>query len=189
MKEESLNLFPVFIKYYYNLLTEKKCLDIIKECKKFNYKKHELIKGESKSNHGEDSYLLNDLNKNLKKLITNKINNYADEFGIQRQSITNSWVNFQNKNSKLISHVHPGSSISGVLYLKVDKNSSKIYFYNPNPYNVILRKKQHNINNYEYMFFQPEIGDLILFPSWLKHGSDVDENMSEERIALSFNTD
>jgi uncharacterized protein (TIGR02466 family) len=85
--------------------------------------------------------------------------------------------------------VHPGSSISGVLYLKVDKNSSKIYFYNPNPYNVILRKKQHNINNYEYMFFQPEIGDLILFPSWLKHGSDVDENMSEERIALSFNTD
>jgi uncharacterized protein (TIGR02466 family) len=75
-----------------------------------------------------------------------------------------------------------------VLYLKVDENSSKIYFYNPNPYNILLKKKEHNLNNYEYVFFQPKTGDLILFPSWLQHGSHSDENMSDERIALSFNS-
>ncbi len=45
-----------------------------------------------------------------------------------------------------------------------------------------------NENNYGYISFKPEIGDLILFPGWLMHGSHNDINLSEERIALSFNT-
>ena len=30
--------------------------------------------------------------------------------------------------------------------------------------------------------------NLIIFPSWLSHGSHEDTNMSLERVALSFNT-
>ena len=36
--------------------------------------------------------------------------------------------------------------------------------------------------------FMPTVGDLILFPSWLEHGSDK-KNQSKERIVLSFNTE
>jgi uncharacterized protein (TIGR02466 family) len=188
MKENNYNLFHLLIKHYSDLLSEKKCLEIVEKCRKFKLKKHELITGESKSNHNNSTYLLDNIDKNLKKIISEKINYYADELGIHRPKISNSWVNFQNKNSKLINHVHPGSSISGVLYLKVDENSSKIYFYNPNPYNVLLKKKENNVNNFEYIYLQPKIGDLILFPNWLRHGSHIDENMSHERVALSFNS-
>ena len=72
------------------------------------------------------------------------------------------------------------------MYLKVDGKSSPIYFYNPNPYNVILKKKEHNINNFEFMYFYPKIGDLILFPSWVTHYV-YPTTSTQERITAAGN--
>lgn len=183
---KTINLFPILLHYYDNLISEKDCQHIIFKCKKLKMKEHgELIN--SVSSHSHDSFLLNKFFK-LKKLITIKIKEYENQLGLYNSKLDNSWVNFQYEKSKLKKHTHPNSQVSGVLYLKVDDKSSPIYFYNPNPYNVILKKKEHNINNFEFMYFYPKVGDLILFPSWLSHGSHEEESLSEERIALSFNT-
>ena len=48
-------------------------------------------------------------------------------------------------------------------------------------------KKLTNFN-YRDVSVKPNIGDLILFPSWLMHGSDNEKNKSNERLVLSFNT-
>ena len=65
--------------------------------------------------------LKNNLNKEIKKC--------ADMIGCDSNlEITNSWYNVQKRNSTLKMHTHANSIISGILYLKVDKNSSRLYF-------------------------------------------------------------
>jgi len=58
----------------------------------------------------------------------------------------------------------------------------------PNPY-VYYTKQLNKNNDYsrEVISFHAEIGDLILFPAWLKHGSNFKENKSPKRTILSFN--
>jgi uncharacterized protein (TIGR02466 family) len=180
-----MKLFPTEIKYHKNFINIENINNIINYSKKYNLEKHGSLIGDAVSNHY--------LNKNiLEEDIKNKLNKviieYSNILGIKEQTLNHSWSNFQRKNSRLEKHSHGISPISGVLYLKTDEDSSKIYFYNPNPYIYIMDIKNFNENNCGYISFKPEIGDLILFPGWLMHGSNNDINLSEERIALSFNT-
>jgi uncharacterized protein (TIGR02466 family) len=183
----TIHLFPTVVQYYQKLISEKECLDLVNKCKKLSYKKHVTLTKNAVSNHDSKNFLLNSFPK-IKKVISEKIYVYSNELGVYKSEIDNSWVNFQYKKSRLRKHAHGNSKLSGVLYLKTDEKSSKIYFYNPNPFNIFLNKKEHIYNNFEYIHFSPKIGDLILFPGWLSHGSHEDENMSTERVALSFNT-
>lgn len=181
-----LNIFPIKIKYCKSFLNKKEANKIILKIKKYKHNKHYALIGDAISSHSLFSNILKD------DKINNKLNiilkEYSDALGIEKQFIFNSWTNIQKKGSILNKHNHPSSSVSGALYLKVDSNSNKIYFYNPNPYAGIINIKLYNESNFEYVYFQPEIGDLILFPSWLLHGSNNEINKSKERIVLSFNT-
>jgi uncharacterized protein (TIGR02466 family) len=184
--ENTLILFPIKIKFYKNFLEKQEIKNILIKIKKYKHINHGALKGEASSTHKlltnflKDSEVENKLNIVIKQ--------YSKILGIEDQIIFHSWTNIQKKHSKLNKHSHANSPISGVLYLNVDKESSKIYFYNPNPYISVMNIKDSNESNYEYIYFQPEIGDLILFPGWLLHGSNDEINKSKERIALSFNT-
>jgi uncharacterized protein (TIGR02466 family) len=186
-KSPSLNIFSVVIQHFNNFITNEECSDVIEKCKTFNFKKHNAFNDNAVSSHNTVNNLLNNFSK-LKETIMQKINNYENELGLNKSKLENSWINFQYKNSILKKHTHPNCQISGVLYLKTDEKSSRLYFYNPNQFNSFLNIKEYNFSNCQYIYFRPKIGDLILFPSWLSHGSHEDENLSEERVALSFNT-
>ena len=93
--------------------------------------------------------------------------------------ITNSWCNVQGERSTLNFHRHPDSIISGIIFLQVDDKSSKLYFQNPN--NIYVKCDDD-------ICITPEPGLLLMWPSWLAHGSGDDTNMSTERIVVSFNT-
>jgi hypothetical protein len=86
-------------------------------------------------------------------------------------AISHVWLNKQPKNSALTPHTHTHKNcvMSGSLYLKVDSSSSAIKFSHVEKYIVT-----------------PELGMLLVFPSWLVHGGHGD-NLSDERIVLSFN--
>jgi uncharacterized protein (TIGR02466 family) len=183
-------IFPTFLKIYKNFINKSQCLEILKELKKINTKDHKaLTKDNAKSSHNINNninYVLGDkINTDLLFLI----NQYAKEYGISELKIKNSWYNIQLKNSVLSSHSHPSSVISGVLYLKTDSLSSKIFFHNPNPYISFTEFNEHNYYNFNYVHFNVDVGSLILFPSWLIHGSNTTENKSDERICFSFNTE
>jgi uncharacterized protein (TIGR02466 family) len=101
--------------------------------------------------------------------------------------IKNSWVNFTNTGESRNPHVHPGYKISGVYYFRVSEVQGGIYFNNPNPLGMACEFPSG------YIFPQthdivPDDGDIILFPSWLVHGTR--ECKSEtERISIAFNID
>jgi len=184
----NVKVFPTLIKYVSNFLNEKELNQIIKLTLNKKLSSHLSLKGKAKSTHELNSDIFSNVNKNIVKKIKDKVNEYAVDYGVKKLKLDNSWINIQNKNSILNKHSHPDSIVSGALYLKVDKNSSKIYFYNPNTYLTFVNVFKQTEFSCENYFFTPQIGDLILFPSWLMHGSNNEENNSIERIVLSFNT-
>ena len=114
------------------------------------------------------------------------LDEYALKLGEHALKITNNWFNIQYECSALIEHVHPGSIVSGALYVNVDERSSNLRFKNINPYAHFSDHANETNYNCFYEEFEPQNGTLILFPSWLPH--DSLPNKSKERVVISFNT-
>jgi hypothetical protein len=116
------------------------------------------------------------------------IKNYADRTGYwYGEYRLHSWYTIQQKYSILSRHPHPGACFSGVMFINVDKDSSPLVFDTPNPYTIYdnynkLTEFVHS--NYTII---PEVGDLVIFPSWLYHGSGDKFNMTDNRTIISFN--
>ena len=105
----------------------------------------------------------------------------------QRLVITQLWGNRNPKGSKHHEHVHPNSIISGVFYLRQDPKLPPIQFSKSNQHAIKLDPRKYNTYNAETFLLPCTSGELILFPSNLRHSVPV--NMGEEeRISLSFNT-
>ena len=81
----------------------------------------------------------------------------------------------QGPDSILKYHKHPNSIISGIIYLKVDDDSSKLVFQNPTSMTGEVKE------------ITPTNG-LMLMWSFLMHGSGATINKSKERIILAFNS-
>ena len=138
----------------------------------------------------KDSYLTK--HESLKN-ITSFFKECIDEFtkniyqSEQRLIITQLWGNRNPKGSKHHEHVHPNSIISGVFYLRQDPKLPPIQFSKGSQHGMKLDPKQYNILNSETFILPCTAGELILFPSNLRHSVPI--NMGEEeRISLSFNT-
>ena len=152
------------------------------------------LNGESYTSHSKLNSILDFIDEQLKIRLKDRLqkitDDYVKDYGIRSCVISNSWVSYQYKNSILNEHTHPLSSISAALYLKADEHSSKLFFQNPNPFVKFTKSNSQNPTQYTYghVWFQPKNGSMILFPSWLVHGSGGEKNLSDERIVLSFNT-
>ena len=102
-------------------------------------------------------------------------------------TITQSWTNRSVKGESHHEHKHPNSIISGVWYPQMHEKLPPIKFTNDRQRDVSLSTKRFNNFNGETYILPIKRGELILFPSNLKHS--VPPNQSdEERISLSFNT-
>ena len=131
-----------------------------------------------------------DLLETLGKNISEPIKTYLNEFRLAdfKLTMTSAWINENFKHSYNLVHDHPGNHLSGVYYVKTFKNSGNIKFYRNDQglhcsefYNYA--KGPSSFTTYE---IEPEDNDLLLFPSYLKHGVGI--NLSDKsRISLAFN--
>jgi uncharacterized protein (TIGR02466 family) len=82
---------------------------------------------------------------------------------------------------------HPGYTISGIYYYRVSAEQGGLGFNNPNPivYNAGFPEGRTSPQSIELI---PSDGDIILFPSWLQHGT-YENTSDEERISIAFNID
>lgn len=104
--------------------------------------------------------------------------------------LNNLWININQKSSFNRPHVHPGSILSGTYYVDCDINSGNIVFKHPSMGHQYSLKEDSIIDFTEFnaatWSVRPEIGKLIIFPSWLEHY--VEPNVSDrERISIAFN--
>jgi len=155
------NILNLDIEYWINII--------------YNYQKNYPISVEKSNQGGYQSK--NDIHIKkpffpLVKLLNSHIFNFTSDPNI---TIKEMWFNissFTNFNAPHTHH-HNKNNLSGVLYLKVPKNSGRIIFLDP-----------LSINDPSYL--TPKEKDIILFPSILPHY--VEPNLSQEdRISIAFN--
>ena len=183
MKDELLQIFPtplLITKYEGSLVDELKHIDTL-----------EWIEQKANGNFkSKDTYLLDyEQFKNIKNFIYESLNKFTKEvlMSDQRLVVTQCWLNKNPKGSKHHEHVHPNSIISGVFYFKQDPKLPPISFSKSIQHAMKLDPKKYNNLNSETFLLPCTDGELILFPSNLKHSVPV--NMGDEpRISMSFNT-
>ena len=197
MDKMKYKLFPTLVTKYKGILLPNEIETLHQFCINYESSEHAMITNGSKSSHTEESKpnyifeILEDHVPGLKDRVESTLNDYAYDFGIGPVRVTNSWFNVQTKDSTLKQHCHPFSAISAALYLNVDENSSKLFFENPNQhihYSYYGRETSQSEYLFEHYYVTPDPGDLVVFPSWLKHGSFGENNQTSNRTVISLNT-
>ena len=183
MKEELLQLFPtplLIVPYEQPIDKELAYLKTI------SYREQQ----QNGNYRSDDSYLLrkeefkdikNFLGEAVNKFTTNVLNTK------QRLVITQCWANRNPKGSKHHEHVHPNSIVSGVMYFQINEKLPPIQFSKDRQDGMKLDPEKYNHVNSESFMLPCKPGELILFPSSLKHSVPINQG-DEDRISVSFNT-
>ena len=137
----------------------------------------------------------------IKEIETNA-NVFAQQFLNKKviQKIDSIWMNTNSYKDSNRVHSHPGSSISGVYYVKAPSNAGNIIFQHPAfetlgyYYNSmsalpgeVNEPEEYNQFNTSSVSSPVAENTLYLFPSWLMHYVESNTNKTEERISISFN--
>ena len=183
------SLFPTPVSTFPNFITSEERLQLIKSIKNISHHPHSAIGGDGLSSHHEDGQSSSFLDRGIKKRIQTALDEYNTECGYKFSKLSNIWSNIQNSGSALLEHSHPQSLVSGALYINVGEES-RLYFHNPNPYVYFTGRRESTPFTYEYVWIPVHNCELILFPSWLRHGGGDDDyiNQMDERIVVSFNS-
>tara|TARA_R100000084_G_scaffold95237_1_gene49022 strand:- start:225 stop:818 length:594 start_codon:yes stop_codon:yes gene_type:complete len=182
-------LFPTSILEIENFIDKQGCKDILKKIKqnKKYLKKHLSLVGDASTTYLEQNFL-SKLNPLIKSSLLEVTKKYSEMTGFEIENkFAGSWFNIQKKNSALKKHNHPMSIISGILYIQCDKDSFNTHFHNPNPMLTFTKINKDTEFSVDWVAFKPKVGTLLLFPSWLLHGSNFITNKCDQRIVISFN--
>ena len=182
-KDELLMVFPTPVQIYKHEDSIEKELKYIEGIEW----KQQVANGNFKT---KDSYLTkHEQLKNIVSFFKECIDDYCNTIvnSEQRLVITQLWGNKNPKGSKHHEHVHPNSILSGVFYLRQDPKLPPIQFAKSNQEAMKLDPRKYNTYNAETFLLPCVSGELILFPSNLRHSVPMNQG-DEERISLSFNT-
>ena len=183
MKEELLQIFPtplLIVPYEQSIDKELSYLKTI------SYRKQQ----QNGNFRSDDSYLLrNEEFKNIKNFLKESIDKFTTNVlnTKQRLVITQCWPNRNPKGSQHHEHVHPNSIISGVMYFQINEKLPPISFTKDRQDGMKLNPEKYNHMNSETFMLPCKPGELILFPSSLKHSVPINHG-EEDRISVSFNT-
>jgi uncharacterized protein (TIGR02466 family) len=99
------------------------------------------------------------------------------------------WINILPEGGTHGSHIHPHSVISGTTYVAMPKGASALKLEDPRHAMMMAappRNKDARRELKSFIYMKPEVGDVLLWESWLRH--EVPMNGSEfDRISVSFN--
>jgi uncharacterized protein (TIGR02466 family) len=113
----------------------------------------------------------------------------AFDLGDKKLKLEDIWINILPEGGIHTSHIHPHSVISGTAYVAMPNGASAIKFEDPRLAMMMAaptRAKDARDELRTFFYAKPEVGDVLLWESWLRH--EVPMNMSEEeRISVSFN--
>ena len=182
-KDELLQIFPIPVlitKYEHSIEDEFKFIE------KLRY----IEQKENGNFKSDDTYLLkhNELAL-IKNFIYESLNKFTKNIypTKQRRVVTQCWTNKNPPNSKHHEHVHPNSIISGVFYFRQSKTLPPIQFSKSIQEGIKLNPEKYNQLNSETFLLPMVDGELVLFPSSLRHSVPFNKG-NETRYSMSFNT-
>lgn len=128
---------------------------------------------------------------NIRQVLQEALDSYFKEvFNSSNKlslQITQSWLTLTGNGESHHEHTHPNSVASGVLYINLGKNDGISFYRNEeNQWYEFLREKETYYSAKSF-FIPCEVGDIVIFPSNLRHGVKQSSS-SVERISLAFNS-
>lgn len=130
-----------------------------------------------------------DLEKALDKHVAAFVKDLGFDLGDKKLKCGSFWINILPEGGTHASHIHPHSVISGTTYVAMPKGTSALKLEDPRlpmMMHAPLRLKDAAQKLQQFVYVKPDIGEILLWESWLRH--EVPMNMSEEeRISVSFN--
>ena len=154
--------------------------------------------GESKSNRGgyqssslpKDDPLIYSLIQELEYHSTSFANEFINN---KKQKVDNLWININGYKDSNVTHIHPNSILSGAYYVNTPKDCGDLKFEHPAIdslayYTENLTCDNPSIYNAVHIMVPAIENTLYIFPSWLKHSVQSNQNIKEDRISISFNT-
>ena len=117
------------------------------------------------------------------------------DYGMKdKPGLGNMWSNINYPGSYNKQHIHPNSHWSGVYYVKVPKNSGRLFVEDPRagPNHILPRRVKGIPRALWRVVVYPAIeGQMIMFPAWLAHGVEINESKEKGekgwRVSVSFN--
>ena len=111
------------------------------------------------------------------------------DLGDKQLKLEDIWINILPEGGIHTAHIHPHSVISGTTYVAMPADTSAIKFEDPRLAMMMAapaRLKDAPEDQRQFIYVKPQVGDVLLWESWLRH--EVPMNMSEdERVSVSFN--
>ncbi len=129
----------------------------------------------------------------LQKALDKHVAAFVEDLGFDLQGrklkCDSFWINILPEGGTHGSHIHPHSVISGTTYVAMPEGTSALKLEDPRHAMMMhapLRLKTAPETLQPFVYVKPEVGEVLLWESWLRH--EVPMNMSEdERISVSFN--
>lgn len=129
----------------------------------------------------------------LTKVLDKHVAAFCEELGFdlgeRKLKCDSLWINILPEGGTHASHIHPHSVISGTTYVAMPEGTSALKLEDPRLAMMMhapLRRKDAPQELQPFVYVKPEVGDVLLWESWLRH--EVPMNMSEDdRISVSFN--
>jgi hypothetical protein len=129
----------------------------------------------------------------LKIFCQNAIDDYATEVCKVTDEfyITNSWATKNLTSTEHHKHTHPNSIFSGVFYFQAEDNASPMTIHGKSPifknFALDYHYSGYSMFNSDSWSFPVQTGTLIIFPSWLEHGSLKNESAMPRQL-IGFNS-
>ena len=119
----------------------------------------------------------------------------SKDYGIKpKLGLGNMWANVNPTYSYNKTHTHPNSIWSGVYYIKVPKNSGKLFLEDPRPGpNTLMPRRVEGMPKelWRVVAYDAVEGRMIFFPAWQPHGVDINMNTEKGeknwRVSVSYN--
>lgn len=127
---------------------------------------------------------------NLRSIISDEIDTYYMKFGNRDCSFIKKWPKKKNLYGWYVdlkyqgyqtAHIHPSGWLSGVIYLKVVPSLGK----NEGAIEFSLNGRDYIDQEAPKVIFEPNVGDIVFFPSSLHHRT-IPFTSGSNRIIISF---
>ena len=187
----TLFIFPIPIHYFDVNEFSKIQNQLIDYC--YNLREKDPV-GNIISNRGgwqSHPFKIENHNDILHNFLIESLTNFPNIKKDVKFSVT-AWININGNGDFNITHCHPTSTLSSVLWIKCPDNCGDIEFVSPYQYSAFEEVdsyiddfKKNNLLDHN-VYINSKEGKMIVFPSHLHHF--VNPNKSQEdRISVSFN--
>ena len=132
--------------------------------------------------------ILTDEHQTLVNVLDNEVLEICKNVGLPNLELQGFWININPPGGYNITHIHPKSVLSGVVYVSAEEDQGCLVFERTDSAELFLPEAVPQKNNFNSAScrYNPMTSRVYIFGSWMRHYVEPN-NSQTDRISISFN--